>query len=167
MCLEKDTTRKGLNFLLCDSLNIGKQYFLGKQIVAASIFFNQTVYDKRKIKFSFSFWGANSASEYSRRGQVNVLRNIQTCVSPPILSILERDFYFCTVGEGDAYGASLRQISARPRAVVTLRASTCVDCHVIKLKDLADVMRSYPNLRAQLLAMMDSADQNDLYDEVV
>ncbi|XP_058969497.2 potassium voltage-gated channel subfamily H member 6 isoform X4 [Pocillopora verrucosa] len=69
--------------------------------------------------------------------------------------------------EGDAYGASLRQISSRPRAVVTLRASTCVDCHVIKLKDLADILRSYPNLRSQLLRMMDAADQNDLYDEGV
>lgn len=69
--------------------------------------------------------------------------------------------------EGDAYGASLRQISSRPRAVVTLRASTCVDCHVIKLKDLADILRSYPNLRSQLLRMMDAADQNDLYDEVI
>lgn len=69
--------------------------------------------------------------------------------------------------EGDAYGASLRQISSRPRAVVTLRASTCVDCHVIKLKDLADILRLYPNLRSQLLRMMDAADQNDLYDEGV
>lgn len=55
---------------------------------------------------------------------------------------------------------------SRPRAVVSLRASTCVDCHVIKLKDLEDVMTSYPNLRAQLLSMMDAADQNDLYEEV-
>lgn len=73
----------------------------------------------------------------------------------------------CFLGEGDAYGASLRQISSRPRAVVTLRASTCVDCHVIKLRDLEDVMSSYPNLRAQLLSMMDAADHNDLYDEVI
>lgn len=50
---------------------------------------------------------------------------------------------------------------------MTLRASTCVDCHVIKLKDLADILRSYPNLRSQLLRMMDAADQNDLYDEVI
>ncbi|XP_020618939.1 potassium voltage-gated channel subfamily H member 7-like isoform X4 [Orbicella faveolata] len=71
------------------------------------------------------------------------------------------------IREGDAYGASLRQISSRPRAVVSLRASTCVDCHVIKLKDLEDVMTSYPNLRAQLLSMMDAADQNDLYEEGV
>ena len=49
---------------------------------------------------------------------------------------------------------------------MSLRASTCVDCHVIKLKDLEDVMTSYPNLRAQLLSMMDAADQNDLYEEV-
>lgn len=27
-------------------------------------------------------------------------------------------------------------------------------------------MTSYPNLRAQLLSMMDAADQNDLYEEV-
>ncbi|XP_078369950.1 voltage-gated inwardly rectifying potassium channel KCNH2-like isoform X2 [Oculina patagonica] len=71
------------------------------------------------------------------------------------------------IREGDAYGASLRQISSRPRAVVTLRASTCVDCHVIKLRDLEDVMSSFPNLRAQLLSMMDAADHNDLYDEGV
>ena len=37
---------------------------------------------------------------------------------------------------------------------------------MIKLKDLEDVMTSYPNLRAQLLSMMDAADQNDLYEEV-
>jgi len=37
---------------------------------------------------------------------------------------------------------------------------------VIKLKDLEDVMTSYPNLRAHLLSMMDAADQNDLYEEV-
>jgi len=74
--------------------------------------------------------------------------------------------YLLFLGEGDAYGASLRQISTRPRAVVSLRASTCVDCHVIKLKNLEDVMTSYPNLRAQLLSMMDAADQNDLYEEV-
>lgn len=38
---------------------------------------------------------------------------------------------------------------------------------MIKLKDLADILRSYPNLRSQLLRMMDAADQNDLYDEVI
>lgn len=75
-------------------------------------------------------------------------------------------FTLFSLGEGDAYGASLRQISSRPRAVVSLRASTCVDCHVIKLKDLEDVMTSYPNLRAHLLSMMDAADHNDLYEEV-
>lgn len=37
---------------------------------------------------------------------------------------------------------------------------------MIKLKDLEDVMLSYPNLRAQLLRMMDAADHTDLYDEV-
>jgi len=37
---------------------------------------------------------------------------------------------------------------------------------VIKLKDLEDVMTSYPNLRAHLLSMMDAANQNDLYEEV-
>lgn len=58
-------------------------------------------------------------------------------------------------------------MTARPRAVVSLRASTCVDCHVIKLRDLEDVMSSYPNLRAQLLSMMDASDHNDLYDEVM
>ena len=58
-------------------------------------------------------------------------------------------------------------MTTRPRAVVSLRASTCVDCHVIKLRDLEDVMSSYPNLRAQLLSMMDASDHNDLYDEVM
>ena len=86
-------------------------------------------------------------------------------LSANFLTVLN-DFYPFFAGEGDAYGASLRQISSRPRAVVSLRASTCVDCHVIKLKDLEDVMTSYPNLRAQLLSMMDAADQNDLYEEV-
>ena len=38
---------------------------------------------------------------------------------------------------------------------------------MIKLKDLEDVMSSYPGLRAHLLEMMDAADQNDLYDEVL
>ena len=71
------------------------------------------------------------------------------------------------LGEGDAYGASLRQICSRPRAKVTLRSSTCVDCHVIKLKDLEDVMSSYRDQRAQLLGMMDAANHNDISDEVM
>jgi len=71
------------------------------------------------------------------------------------------------ISEGDAYGANLRQIYSRPRAraAVSLRASTCVDCHVIKLKDLEDVMSSYPDQRTELLEMMDAADNNDLYEE--
>ena len=82
--------------------------------------------------------------------------------------MLNRLYPLSLLGEGDAYGASLRQISSRPRAKVTLRASTCVDCHVIKLKDLHDVLLSYPaDLRTQLLETMDAAHQNDLYDEVV
>jgi len=76
---------------------------------------------------------------------------------------------FYIPGEGDAYGANLRQIYSRPRAraAVSLRASTCVDCHVIKLKDLEDVMSSYPDQRTELLEMMDAADNNDLYEEVL
>lgn len=85
----------------------------------------------------------------------------------PFTIALKQLLFVCFLGEGDAYGASLRQIASRPRAVVTLRASTCVDCHVIKLRDLEDVMSSFPNLRAQLLSMMDAADHNDLYDEVI
>ena len=81
--------------------------------------------------------------------------------------MLNRLYPLSLLGEGDAYGASLRQISSRPRAKVALRASTCVDCHVIKLKDLDDVLQSYRDLRTQLLETMDAAHQNDLYDEVV
>lgn len=80
---------------------------------------------------------------------------------------LNRLYFFSRLGEGDAYGASLRQISSRPRAKVALRASTCVDCHVIKLKDLQDVLLSYSDLRTHLLETMDAAVQTELYDEVV
>ena len=38
---------------------------------------------------------------------------------------------------------------------------------MIKLKDLEDVMSSYPDQRTELLEMMDAADNNDLYEEVL
>ena len=98
------------------------------------------------------------------QGNFVVNTRVYSCFRKYFKELKQRISFF--VGEGDAYGASLRQISTRPRAVVSLRASTCVDCHVIKLKNLEDVMTSYPNLRAQLLSMMDAADQNDLYEEV-
>lgn len=69
------------------------------------------------------------------------------------------------IREGDAFGANLRQIDSRPRAKVTLKASTCVDCHVIKLRDLEDVMSSYRQQRAQLIEMMDEADYSLLCEE--
>ncbi|XP_032238933.1 potassium voltage-gated channel subfamily H member 6 isoform X3 [Nematostella vectensis] len=60
--------------------------------------------------------------------------------------------------DGDAYGTSLRQAGRRPKSVASLRAATCVDCHVIKIEELDDVMQSYPSSRARLLTAMDDAD---------
>ena len=71
------------------------------------------------------------------------------------------------LGEGDAYGASLRQTHSRPRANVSLKASSCVDCHVIKLSDLEDVMASYRDQQRQLLDMMDNYDLNEIYETVI
>lgn len=71
------------------------------------------------------------------------------------------------LGEGDAYGASLRQTHSRPRANVSLKASSCVDCHVIKLKDLEDVMVSYRDQQRQLLEMMDNSDPKDTFETVI
>lgn len=66
--------------------------------------------------------------------------------------------------EGDAYGASLRQTHSRPRANVSLKATSCVDCHVIKLSDLEDVMVSYRDQQRQLLDMMDNYDPKEIYE---
>lgn len=71
------------------------------------------------------------------------------------------------LGEGDAYGASLRQTHSRPRANVSLKASSCVDCHVIKLSDLEDVMASYRDQQRQLLDMMDNYDPKEIYVTVI
>ncbi|XP_031553619.1 potassium voltage-gated channel subfamily H member 7-like isoform X4 [Actinia tenebrosa] len=61
--------------------------------------------------------------------------------------------------EGDAFGISLRQSDVRSKAVISLRASACVDCHVIKIKELNDVLESYPHIRQHLLGLMDTAVQ--------
>jgi hypothetical protein len=59
--------------------------------------------------------------------------------------------------EGDAFGISIRQADVRAKAVTSLRASACVDCHVIKIKELSDVLESYPITSQHMLALMDAA----------
>ncbi|KAK3696477.1 hypothetical protein QZH41_011803, partial [Actinostola sp. cb2023] len=61
--------------------------------------------------------------------------------------------------EGNAFGTSLRQAALRTKSVTSLRASTCVDCHVIKIKELNDVLQSYSGTRESMLRLMDAADQ--------
>lgn len=85
-----------------------------------------------------------------RRGRIDILLNSEQLGK---------------IREGDAYGASLRQINCRPRSKVSLKASTCVDCHVITLKDLEDVMVSYRERQRQLLGMMDAANRKDVYEK--
>ena len=41
---------------------------------------------------------------------------------------------------------------------MSLRAESCVDCHEIKLSELASVLDGYPEERCRLMKLMDSAD---------
>ena len=42
-----------------------------------------------------------------------------------------------------------------------------MDCHVIKLSDLEDVMVSYRDQQRQLLDMMDNYDPKEIYETVI
>ena len=66
----------------------------------------------------------------------------------------------CFSEEGDAFGAKLSQVNSRRcKAVVSLRAATCVDCHMIKLEDMEDVLSPYESTYAHVQRLMERSNQ--------
>lgn len=62
-----------------------------------------------------------------------------------------------TIGEGDAFGnLCLSKNSRILKSAVTLRCSCCVDIHILELKDLNEVLESFPEFRNNLQQKTDT-----------
>ena len=55
-------------------------------------------------------------------------------------------------GEGVAFGnLSIGQDSKMRKSAVTLRSNTCVDIHILHLKDLKELLELYPQFKEELV----------------
>ena len=70
---------------------------------------------------------------------------------------LRFSFFIILLGEGDAFGnLSLSSNSRIHISAVTLRSSCCVDIHVLDLKDLNEVLESFPQFKRDLRKKINS-----------